>query len=51
LEVTVRCAWGDANQPGTIPALRRVEQYMPPWAIATRRGFGLVEMQKTYKAA
>lgn len=51
LEVTVRCAWGDANEPGTIPALRRVEQYMPPWAIATRRGFGLVEMQKTYKAA
>ncbi|OAQ89245.1 peptidase family M28 family [Purpureocillium lilacinum] len=51
LEVTVRCAWGDANQPGTIPALRRVEQYMPPWAIATRRGFGLVEMQRTYKAA
>ncbi|UNI14171.1 hypothetical protein JDV02_000830 [Purpureocillium takamizusanense] len=49
LEVTARCVWGDANEPKTIPALRRVEQYMPPWAIATRRGFGLVEVQRTYK--
>ncbi|PNY29796.1 Peptide hydrolase, partial [Tolypocladium capitatum] len=51
MEVTVRCAWSDANNPGTIPAFHRLQKYMPTWAIVTKRGFSLVEVRKTYKVA
>ncbi|KAG8424317.1 hypothetical protein J3458_001120 [Metarhizium acridum] len=49
LEMTVRCSWSDANNPKTIPALHHLQQYMPPWAIVTKRGFSLVEVKKRYK--
>ncbi|KND92311.1 Vacuolar membrane protease [Tolypocladium ophioglossoides CBS 100239] len=49
MEATVRCAWSDANNPKTIPALHRLQQYMPSWAIVTKRGFSLVEVKKKYK--
>ncbi|RSM07808.1 Vacuolar membrane protease [Fusarium oligoseptatum] len=49
LEVTVRCAWSDANKPGTIPALDELLKYMPTWAAVTKKNVGLVEVRKTYK--
>ncbi|POR34273.1 Peptide hydrolase, partial [Tolypocladium paradoxum] len=39
-------AWSDANNPKAIPALHRLQQYLPSWAIATKRGFSLVEVKR-----
>jgi hypothetical protein len=49
LEVTVSCAWSDANTPGTIPALDELLKYMPTWAAVTKKNVGLVEVRKTHK--
>ncbi|KAF5020621.1 hypothetical protein F66182_7352 [Fusarium sp. NRRL 66182] len=49
LEVTVSCAWSDANTPGTIPALDEIIKYLPTWAVVTKAGPGLVEVRKTHK--
>ncbi|KAF9774861.1 hypothetical protein IL306_007105 [Fusarium sp. DS 682] len=49
LEVTVSCAWSDANTPGTIPALDELIKYMPTWAAVTKKNVGLVEVRKTHK--
>ncbi|KAJ4263005.1 hypothetical protein NW762_006618 [Fusarium torreyae] len=49
LEVIVTCAWSDANEPGTIPALDELLRYMPTWAALTKKGPGLVEVRKTHK--
>lgn len=48
LEVTVRCAWSDANKPSTIPAFHELKKYMPTWAVATKKTVGLVEVKKRY---
>lgn len=47
--VTARCVWSDANSAKTIPALHEVKQYMPRWAIVTKKSVGLVEVKKTVK--
>ncbi|KAF7539990.1 hypothetical protein G7Z17_g12295 [Cylindrodendrum hubeiense] len=47
-EIEVRCAWSDANKPGTIPALDELIKYMPTWAALTKKNVGLVEVQKTF---
>jgi hypothetical protein len=47
--VTARCLWSDANGVKTIPALHEVKQYMPSWAIVTKKSVGLVEVKKTVK--
>ncbi|PNY26875.1 Peptide hydrolase [Tolypocladium capitatum] len=49
LEVTVRCAWDDANKAAKIPALHELMKYMPNWAIVTKKTHGLVQVKKTYK--
>ena len=49
LEVTVSCAYSDANTPGTIPALDELLKYMPAWAAVTKKNVGLVEVRKTHK--
>ncbi|POR31563.1 Peptide hydrolase [Tolypocladium paradoxum] len=49
LEVTVRCVWDDANKASKIPALHELMQYMPKWAIVTKKTIGLVQVKKTYK--
>ncbi|EWG47430.1 hypothetical protein FVEG_07537 [Fusarium verticillioides 7600] len=49
LEITVSCAYSDANTPGTIPALDELLKYMPTWAAVTKKNVGLVEVRKTHK--
>ncbi|KAL3951674.1 hypothetical protein ACCO45_013391 [Purpureocillium lilacinum] len=49
LEVTVKCAWDDANRVTNIPALHELKQYMPNWATVTKRTMGLVLVKKTYQ--
>ncbi|ODA79062.1 hypothetical protein RJ55_04653 [Drechmeria coniospora] len=49
LEVTVRCAWDDANKATNIPALHEVMKYMPSWATATKKGVGLVHVKKSFR--
>jgi hypothetical protein len=49
LEVTVSCAYSDANTPGTIPALDELLKFMPTWAAVTKKNVGLVEVRKTHK--
>ncbi|KAF4979720.1 hypothetical protein FZEAL_4115 [Fusarium zealandicum] len=49
LEVTVSCAWSDANRPGTIPAFDELLKYMPTWAAVSKKTVGLVEVRKTHK--
>lgn len=48
LSVTIRCAWSDANDPRTIPALTELKKYMPTWAVVTKAMAGLVEVRKSY---
>ncbi|KAJ6441330.1 cyanamide hydratase [Purpureocillium lavendulum] len=48
-EVTVKCAWDDANRVTNIPALHELKQYMPNWATVTKRTMGLVLVKKTYQ--
>ncbi|CAG9942204.1 unnamed protein product [Clonostachys rosea f. rosea IK726] len=48
LVVTIRCAYSDANEPTTIPALTELHRYMPPWAAVTKFSAGLVEIQKNF---
>ncbi|KAK4181481.1 hypothetical protein QBC36DRAFT_306270 [Triangularia setosa] len=43
LEGTVVCAWSDANEAGTIPALDEGLRYSPIWAAITKFAEGLVE--------
>ncbi|CAM1502701.1 Fc.00g074770.m01.CDS01 [Cosmosporella sp. VM-42] len=49
LEITVSCAWSDANDASKIPAFHEVVQYMPSWSTVTKKNVGLVEVRKTYK--
>ena len=49
LDVKVRCAWSDANRPNIIPAFHELRQYMPTWAVVTKKNVGLVEVWKTCK--
>lgn len=48
LKVLVRCAWSDANQPSTIPAIHELERYMPTWATLSKGNVGLVEVWKRF---
>lgn len=48
LMVLVRCAWSDANQPSTIPAIHELERYMPTWATLSKGNVGLVEVWKRF---
>lgn len=49
LEIKVSCSWSDANKKGTIPAFHELVQFMPTWAVVTKKNVGLVEVRKTYK--
>lgn len=49
LDVTVSCAYSDANEPTKIPAFYELKQYMPTWAVVTKKTVGLVEVRKTYR--
>ena len=49
LEITISCQWSDANEADTIPAFHEIVQYMPPWAIVTKKNSGLVEVTKTFR--
>ncbi|OAA51924.1 Peptidase family M28 family [Metarhizium rileyi] len=47
--VTARCAWSDVNSAETIPAFHEVRQFMPRWAIVSKKSAGLVEVVKKVK--
>lgn len=49
LEIRVSCSWSDANKASTIPAFHELVQFMPTWAVVTKKNVGLVEVRKTYK--
>ncbi|PHH84673.1 hypothetical protein CDD83_1574 [Cordyceps sp. RAO-2017] len=49
LEVTVRCAWDDANEADKMPAYHEVLRYMPEWAAVTKTTVGLVQVKRSYK--
>ncbi|CAP72960.1 uncharacterized protein PODANS_2_3840 [Podospora anserina S mat+] len=48
LEGQVVCAWSDANEAGTIPALDEGLRYSPVWAAITKFAEGLVEGRKGF---
>ncbi|KAK4203085.1 hypothetical protein QBC40DRAFT_319205 [Triangularia verruculosa] len=48
LEGQVVCAWSDANEKGTIPALDEGLRYSPVWAAVTKFAEGLVEGRKAF---
>ncbi|KAI9155069.1 peptidase family M28 family [Paramyrothecium foliicola] len=47
-EVSVGCAWSDANKPSTIPAFYELKKYMPTWSVVTKRTVALVEVRKRF---
>ncbi|KAF7563581.1 hypothetical protein G7046_g518 [Stylonectria norvegica] len=48
-EVTISCAWSDANDVNAIPTLHELKQYMPSWAVVTKKDAALVKVRKTFK--
>lgn len=48
LDITIRCAYSDANKASTIPAYSELKKYQPTWSVATQKSVALVEVKKTY---
>ena len=49
LKLTAQCVWSDANEKHNVPAFHEVVQYMPSWAVVTKRFMGLVAVQKSVR--
>ncbi|KJZ77234.1 Putative zinc metalloprotease [Hirsutella minnesotensis 3608] len=49
LEVSVSCAWDDANEAAKIPAFHEIIRFMPDWAVVTKQATGLVLVRRTVK--
>ena len=48
LDGRVVCLWGDANEPGVIPALDEARRFAPIWVAIVNNGQGLVEGSKAF---